>query len=92
MTILIKFTFNHGGMWVSAAGGTANGVAGTISRLTGVSYPDAHRALDLAGQRWAGVDWYTVMAEIQPFRWQDYNDEARFDARLIARAACREAA
>ena len=88
----------NGGFWVSAAGGTANVVAGEIARSTGVSFENAHRALDAtAGQVWGeDPDWYGSMAAAQPFGYgvipfDDERDEwyCRWDARTIARAACR---
>jgi hypothetical protein len=84
----------NGGFWVSAAGGTANVVAGVISRATGVSYKDAHHALDVMGREVFGDCWYQQLADIQPFRWDDWHDDVpgRWDARTIARAACRRVA
>lgn len=83
----------NGGFWVSAAGGTANVVAGEISRATGVAFEDAHRALEVTA---ASEDWYGDMAAAQPFGYgvipfDDERDEwyCRWDARTIARAACR---
>ena len=83
----------NGGFWVSAGGGTANVVAGEISRATGVAFEDAHRALEVTA---ASEDWYGDMAAAQPFGYgvipfDDERDEwyCRWDARTIARAACR---
>jgi len=82
----------NGGFWVSASGGTANVVAGEIARATGVTFEDAHHALDATG----GDGWYQAMAEAQPWPvatvpYDDERDEwySRWDARTIARAACR---
>lgn len=77
----------HGGFWVSAAGGTANVVAGEIARATGASYIEAHRALDLTGSD----DWYSDLAHAQPWSIDTWHDDVpwRWDARTIARAACR---
>ena len=79
----------NGGFWVSVGGGTANIIAGEISRATGVSFEDAHHALDQTG----GEDWYAEMAYAQPWRWDAWHDETpgRWDARTIVRAACRHA-
>jgi hypothetical protein len=80
----------HGGFWVSAAGGTANVVAGEISRATGVSYEEAHRILDAIGKEQVSEDWYQHLADINP-AW-DINEEEsflRWAVRTIARAACR---
>lgn len=90
----------HGGFWVSAAGGTANVVAGEIARATGVSFEDAHRALDATAEvAWGDHDWYNAMAAAQPWPvatipFDDERDEwyCRWDARTIARAACRSVA
>jgi len=75
----------NGGFWVSAGGGTANVVAGEISRATGVTFEDAHIALDVTG----GPDWYADMAQAQPWPMGIPPEFIRWDARLIARAAIR---
>lgn len=41
----------NGGFWVSAGGGTANVVAGEISRATGASFDEAMAALNETGGR-----------------------------------------
>ena len=81
----------NGGFWVSAAGGTANVVAGVISSATGVSYEDAHHALDVMGREVLGDNWYQQLAEAQQWPRNDLDsaDGARWDARTIARAAAR---
>jgi len=81
----------NGGFWVSAAGGTANVVAGEIALATNVTFEDAHRALDIMGKEAIGECWYQHLAEAQPWRWDDLDssEEARWDARTIARAAAR---
>ena len=83
----------NGGFWVSAAGGTANVVAGTIARHCGISFEDALDILDQAGREWAGDDWYATLMFIQPFRldgWDDWNEmPGRWDVRTVAKAACR---
>ena len=75
-----------GGMWVSAGGGTANVVAGTIARDCAVSFDDAMRALDVTG----GPDWYSDLAWAQPWRPDAWFEDipGRWDARTVARAAC----
>lgn len=94
---LVGVAAKYGGFWVSAGGGTANVVAGVIARATGVSFEEALRLLDEAGKEWAGriiledvgpewadhprMGWYEVMAT--------WASGERFDARTIARAACR---
>lgn len=78
----------NGGLWVSAAGGTANVVAGEISRATGVSFEEAHQLLDITG----GENWYEELAYQQPWPINHIPEEPRWDARVIARAACRFAA
>lgn len=77
----------NGGFWVSAGGGTANVVAGEISRSTGASFEEAHHALDVTG----GEDWYSSLAYAQPWAIDAWHDDTpgRWDARTIARAACR---
>ena len=78
----------NGGFWVSAGGGTANVVAGEIARATGVSFEEAHRALDATAET---ADWYANMAYAQPWAVDAWHDDVpgRWDARTIARAACR---
>lgn len=80
-----------GGFWVSAAGGTANVVAGVISSATGVSYEDAHHALDVMGVELIGDCWYEQLADMQPFGWNEWHDDVpgEWDASDIAHAACR---
>ena len=82
----------NGGFWVSAGGGTANVVAGELARATGATFEDAHRALDILGREvWGTEEWYQAMAEYNgwPAPWASDPDEMRWDARTIARAACR---
>ena len=81
----------NGGFWVSAAGGTADVVAGEIARATDVTFEDAHRALDIMGKEVMGDCWYQQLAEAQPWRWDDLDsaEGARWCARTIARAAAR---
>ena len=81
----------HGGFWVSAGGGTANVTAGVIARHFGISFDVARSILSDVGQEWAGEDWYMVLAEIQPWRWDDWHDDipGRWDVSTIAKAACR---
>ena len=78
----------NGGFWVSAGGGTANVVAGEIARATGADFDEAHRALDLTA---SGEDWYTELAYAQPWAIDAWHDDVpgRWDARTIAKAACR---
>ncbi len=79
----------NGGFWVSFAGGTANVVAGEIARATGASFEEAHHALAITG----GENWYAEMAYAQPWPLGAWHDDVpgRWDARTIARAACRSA-
>ena len=81
----------YGGFWVSAGGGTANVAAGVIARRCGVPFEVARNILSDVGQEWAGEDWYMVLAEIQPWRWDDWHDDVpgRWDVSTIAKAACR---
>jgi hypothetical protein len=90
--VLAHTAASHGGFWVSAAGGTANVVAGEIARAIGVSFAAAHRALDAVG----GSGWYQDLAEMQPWPIMEipYDHDTdqwlcRWDARTIARAAVR---
>ncbi len=83
----------NGGFWVSAGGGTANVVAGEIARATGAEFSEALRALDLTA---SGEDWYSDLAAAQPWPYTTvpYDHEtdswySRWDARTIAKAACR---
>jgi hypothetical protein len=89
---LVAAAARNGGLWISAAGGTANIVAGEIARATGVSFDDALWALDATGKvYWGRDDWYAGWADAQPWRWEDLDaaSAARFSARTVARAACR---
>lgn len=95
---LAECAAKHGGFWVSAGGGTANVVAGCFARHFGISYEEAHKVLHAAGREWAErviledvgpewanhirMGWYEVMATLA-------SPGERFDARTIARAACR---
>ena len=96
---LAEAAARHGGFWVSASGGTGNVVAGEIARRCGITFEDALRILNKAGQAWAGRDWYTVLALLQPFRLENFDGReywenwppGRWDARTIARAAVRAA-
>jgi hypothetical protein len=83
---LAECAASHGGFWVSAAGGTANAVAGELCRRCGVSFADALEVLDKAGKEFLGEGWYVALADIQP---PVCDFEYRFDARTVARAACR---
>lgn len=86
--MLSETAAKYGGFWVSAGGGTANVVAGEIARATGVSFEEALRLLEEAGQEWADhlcLDWYEVLGTVA-------SSGDRFDARTIARAACRHSA
>jgi len=100
---LAQAAARHGGFWVSAGGGTARVVAAVIAANTGASMSDAMRVLTQEGNLaallhgpkyygWKGpFEWYEWLADIQPFRMEDLNASARFDARTIARAAVRAA-
>ena len=94
---LAEIAAKHGGFWVSAAGGTANVVAGVIAGRCGIPFEDARRILDEAGRDWAGDGWYTALADLQPFRWDGWDAwdtwdawdvPGRWDVRTIAKAAC----
>ena len=99
---------NHYGIYIPqliaesgllSAGGTANVVAGVIASRCGISFEDARRILDQAGREWAGDDWYTILLNIQPFRWDGWDPwdswdvwnemPGRWDVRTVAKAACR---
>ena len=96
---LAETAAKHGGFWVSAAGGTANVVAGVIASRCGISFEDARQILEDAGREWAGDDWYTILLNIQPFRWDGWDPwdswdvwnemPGRWDVRTVAKAACR---
>ena len=78
----------NGGFWVSAGGGTANVVAGEISRATGASFDEAHHALNITA---GSEDWYSDLAYAQPWAIDAWHDDTpgRFCASIIAKAACR---
>jgi len=83
----LEVASKNGGLWVSAAGGTANVLAGELAKKLNCAYLDAHRYLNITG----GQEWYRELAYAQPWRWDDMDAavEARFDARTIAKAALR---
>ena len=85
---LAKTASRSGGMWISAAGGTANVIAGVIARAVGVSFEEAYHALDASG----GANWYADLAYQQPWAVDYLPEHPRWDADLIARAACRAVA
>lgn len=80
---LAEVAARNGGFWVSAGGGTANVIAGEIARATGDLFHETHAALEHTG----GQDWYSNMYQAQPFNGEP--EGYRFDARTVARAACR---
>lgn len=82
---LAEVAARHGGFWVSAGGGTANVIAGQIAQATGETFDQCLQALECASEY--GPDWYAWLGQIQPFDGDP--DSYRFDARTIARAACR---
>lgn len=89
---LAKTAAAHGGFWVSCGGGTANVVAGEISRICNVSYEEAHRVLNSVGEQLSNTDnWYQHLADIQPSVDIFDDNGFRWDARTVARAACRAA-
>ena len=75
----------NGGIWISTGGGTANVIAGTISREIGVDYNQVHDTLNLVG----GEDWYADLFFANGGFHVGSDYEFRFDARLVALAACR---
>lgn len=70
----------HGGVWISAGGGTANVIAGEIAAASGVTYERAHALLDI----WGEHKWYHLF-NVANRGWES----PRFDARTIAKAAAR---
>ena len=86
---LAKKASEDGGFWVSAAGGTANVIAGTFSRRLDVEYERVHSALDQI----LGEDWYETMAWWQPWPIDSipYDQEdgwrCKHDAAALAEAA-----
>jgi hypothetical protein len=69
---------DHGGVWVSVGGGTANVLAGAVAQASGVSYEQAHHLLNVWGER----EWYVTFHNAN----RGY-ENPRFDARTIAKAA-----
>jgi len=74
----------NGGVWVSAAGGTANVTAGIIARACRISFYAAHHALDVIG----GEGWYQALFMAQP-RVTGGPDYYRWDVKTVANAAVR---
>jgi hypothetical protein len=72
-------------------------VAGEIARASGISFKEAYRILEEAGEAAASAalgfpaNWYYWLEEIQPAWVGNHPEEARFDVRTIARAAIRSA-
>ena len=79
---LLETAARNGGVWVSAAGGSANAAAGIISRGMGINYSEVHRVIDKVG----GPYWYA-----NAYHSGD-PDECRFDMRTVAKAAMRVSA
>jgi hypothetical protein len=82
----------HGGFWVSAGGGTANVIAGEVSRAFHVDFQEAHEMLDAIGHDFFGMEnWYEELAWSQPIGPWNLPDshEFRWDCRTIIRAAIR---
>jgi len=77
----------NGGMWVSPGGGTTYAVAREIAQQTGVPLTEAYRAIEKAGNDY-GKYWYDYLYCLQP-PWRGSPEKMRFDASLVARAACR---
>lgn len=82
---LAHIAARNGGFWVSAGGGTANIIAGIISRSANVDFKSAHKALNETG----GNDWYMNMAMAQPWRLDAYFEETpgRWNVSTIVSAA-----
>lgn len=75
-----------GGFWVSAGGGTANVVAAIIAKKCDVDFVSALNALNDEGSIFWQGDWYKTMYQYCDRYW---GDQKRWDARTIAKAACR---
>lgn len=83
LEVLLAAATRNGGLWVSAAGGTANAMAVVITGHTGVGFIEAHRIMDSI----LGDGWYANLANAQPHRGEP--DDFRWSARTVALAACR---
>ena len=76
----------NGGIWVSAAGGTQNVAAGTISRMTGLSYNEAHDGIERHAPHGDG-SWASVEG-CNPWPYMAMGDDVpRWDIETVARAA-----
>ena len=76
----------NGGVWVSAAGGTQNVAAGTISRMTGLSYNEAHDGIERHAPH-GDESWWNVEAA-NPWPYMAMGDYVpRWDIETVARAA-----
>ena len=80
----------NGGFWVSASGGTANVVAGEISRAVDLPFEEALMILAIVGAAEfhysSDLNWYNELHNLSSF--YDF-DENRSDVRTIIRAAAR---
>jgi hypothetical protein len=83
----LEVASKNGGIWVSVSRGTANVLAGELSKKLNCGFLEAHRYLDITG----GNSWYEKLARLQPWPYLDMDAamNARFDAKTIAKAALR---
>ena len=77
----------YGCFWVSAAGGTANVVAGEIAIAAQISYDEAHLCLDRAAELMGIDDWYGDLYYYH--NNGDFSASYRYDAKEIVRLATR---
>lgn len=55
------FDTKRGPLWVSAAGGTWNVLAGNVARFLGIDYPTSHTLLRKAASQKYGEDFYGIL-------------------------------
>ena len=96
---LAEVAAEYGGVWVSAAGGTAKVIANVIANHYNIPTEVARRILNEAGREWGGEGWYAALRNIQPQKcrdwdwniydpWEKWDEVPGVDVRLLAIAAC----
>ena len=84
---LSRIVPKYGRFWVSAAGGTANVVAGEIAKAAPISYDEAHWCLDRAAELMGIDDWY---GDLYYYHGNgDFDASYRYDARDVVKWAIR---
>jgi len=83
---LIEAASSRGGVWISAAGGTALKAAGEIARRLGVPFEDAFHALDATHPKRTTDQYYLYW-----FYWNQGYEYPRFSIECVVSAAVKAA-